>query len=169
MGETRTTATGTTVELSLATPGDHDEIFALFREVVGAGEGYPHHPDRPVTWEDFDEHWLAPAVNQGVARIEGALAGSWTLKPNGVGRAAHVANAGFVVDRRFRGRGVGEVLVRHCMDTAVARGFDAMQFNFVFASNPARRLYERLGFLEVGRVPRVIDGEDVVIYWREIP
>jgi GNAT superfamily N-acetyltransferase len=169
MGETRTTAAGTDVALTVATPADHDEIFAVFAAVVAADEGYPHHPDRPVAWDDFAEHWLTPAVAVGVARVDGVLAGSWTLKHNGVGRAAHVANAGFVVDRRFRGQGVGEVLIRHCVDTAVVNGFDAMQFNFVFASNPARRLYERLGFQEVGRVPRVIDGEDVVIYWREIP
>ncbi|HEX9316987.1 MAG TPA: hypothetical protein VGA71_16450 [Actinomycetota bacterium] len=32
------------------------------------------------------------------------------------------------------------------MEQALAVGFDALQFNAVFASNPARRLYERLGF-----------------------
>ncbi len=43
-----------------------------------------------------------------------------------------------------------------------------MQFNFVFDSNPARRLYERLGFELVGRVPEVIDGEAVCVYWRRL-
>jgi ribosomal protein S18 acetylase RimI-like enzyme len=43
-----------------------------------------------------------------------------------------------------------------------------MQFNLVFASNPARRLYERLGFEAVGRVPEAIDGEDAIVYWRRL-
>ena len=47
-------------------------------------------------------------------------------------------------------------------------GFDALQFNLVFASNPARRLYERLGFEMIGRIPEAVDGEDAVIYWRRL-
>jgi ribosomal protein S18 acetylase RimI-like enzyme len=41
-------------------------------------------------------------------------------------------------------------------------------FNLVFESNPARRLYERLGFEVVGRVPEAFEGEDAIIYWRTI-
>ena len=62
----------------------------------------------------------------------------------------------------------GTALVEHSFDVARALGFDAMQFNFVFDSNPARRLYERLGFELVGHVPEVIDGEAVCIYWRRL-
>jgi ribosomal protein S18 acetylase RimI-like enzyme len=54
------------------------------------------------------------------------------------------------------------------MERARSLGFDALQFNFVFETNPARSLYERLGFQEVGRVPDVIDGEAVCIYWRKL-
>jgi hypothetical protein len=43
-----------------------------------------------------------------------------------------------------------------------------MQFNLVFASNPARHLYLRLGFVEVGRVPAAVDGDDALIYWRSL-
>ncbi|HEX3622544.1 MAG TPA: hypothetical protein VHT97_09530 [Acidimicrobiales bacterium] len=47
-------------------------------------------------------------------------------------------------------------------------GFDALQCNLVVASNPARRLDERLGFEVIGRVPEAIDGEDAVVFWRPI-
>ncbi len=96
------------------------------------------------------------------------MVGGYTMKPNGVGRAAHVANAGYIVEPGWRGRGVGTALVEHSFAVARADGFDAMQFNFVFESNPARRLYERLGFEAIGRVPEVIDGEAVYIYWRRL-
>ena len=43
---------------------------------------------------------------------------------------------------------------------ALDYGFDAIQFNLVFESNPARRLYEELGWREIGRVPQAVDGED---------
>ena len=43
-----------------------------------------------------------------------------------------------------------------------------MQFNLVFESNPARGMYQRLGFTEVGRIPKAVDGEDALIYWRSL-
>jgi ribosomal protein S18 acetylase RimI-like enzyme len=43
-----------------------------------------------------------------------------------------------------------------------------MQFNLVLKSNPARRLYEELGFQVVGRVPGAIEREDALIYWRAL-
>jgi ribosomal protein S18 acetylase RimI-like enzyme len=29
-------------------------------------------------------------------------------------------------------------------------------------------MYERLGFEEIGRIPRAVDGEDALIYWRSL-
>lgn len=148
---------------------DHRELHEAFARVVAAGEGYPQDPDEPVTAEHFQAYWLAPATTGAVARLpDGTFVGAYTMKPNGVGRAAHVANAGYLVVAEHRGRGYGEALVRHSFDTARAHGFDALQFNFVFESNPARALYRRLGFTEIGRVPDVIDGEAVYICWRAL-
>lgn len=158
------------VTIAAVTDADHDELYARFAEVVAAGEGYPQDPSGPFTRADFAAYWLQPARVATVARdaATGVLVGGYTMKPNGPGRAGHVANAGYFVVAERRGRGVGEALVRHSMAAARAAGFDAMQFNLVFESNPARRLYERLGFEVVGRVPEVIDGEAVLVYWRRL-
>lgn len=167
--QVRTTG-GLDVVLEATGGADLDELADLFRAVVAANEGYPQAPDQAVTDDEFVAYWVTPAVAGRVARAvdDGRLLGAYTMKPNGVGRAAHVANAGYVVVADARGRGLGTVLVKDSIATARAAGFDALQFNFVFASNPARRLYERLGFTDVGRVPDVIDGEAVHIYWRRI-
>ncbi|MGH9225197.1 MAG: GNAT family N-acetyltransferase [Acidimicrobiales bacterium] len=79
-----------------------------------------------------------------------------------------MANAGYFVVADHRGRGIGTVLVEHSLTEGRRLGFDALQFNLVFASNPARRLYERLGFSVIGRIPEAVDGEDAVIYWRRL-
>jgi ribosomal protein S18 acetylase RimI-like enzyme len=165
-----TVVTGRTFSVRPTTTADHDELLAAFAAIVAAGEGYPQDPAEPVTWATFEPYWLAPARASYVARDAATdeLAGAYTMKANGYGRAAHVGNAGYFVVPAARGLGLGEALVRHSFETARAHGFDALQFNFVFASNPARRLYERLGFEVVGRVPDVIDGEDVYLYWRRL-
>jgi hypothetical protein len=46
------------------------------------------------------------------------------------------------------------------------RGFEAMLFNLVLEHNPSRRLWERLGSRQVGRIPEVVYGEAALIYWR---
>lgn len=164
------TARGLEVVVSPTTPADHHELHEAFGAAVAANEGYPQSPGEPIEYAAFHKYWLAPASATFVARScdTGAFAGAYTMKPNGVGRAAHVANAGYLVVPQCRGRGLGEALVLHSFTVARSQGFDAMQFNFVFESNPARHLYERLGFQVIGRVPEVIDGEAVVIYWRRL-
>ena len=141
-------------------------LFVLFAEIVAAGEGYPHAP--PLTREVFDATWVHPVTIVVRASIEGALVGAYYLKPNSPGRAAHIANAGYVVAASHRGRGIGELLVRDSIARAPLLGFDAIQFNLVFAANPARRLYERLGWREIGRVPDAIPNEDAIIYYRKV-
>lgn len=161
------TVGGLDVVVTEAGPDDHDELFAAFSAVVAAGEGYPQAPG-PLSVEDFEEYWLDKKSLVAVARHDGRLAGSYYLRPNFPGRGAHIANAGYFVVGDLRGRGLGAALVEDSVAEARRLGFDALQFNLVFASNPARQLYERLGFTVIGRVPEAIDGEDAVIYWRRI-
>jgi ribosomal protein S18 acetylase RimI-like enzyme len=52
------------------------------------------------------------------------------------------------------GRGVARALCAHSLERARARGFRAMQFNFVVSSNErAVRLWQSFGFQIVGRLP----------------
>ena len=91
-----------------------------------------------------------------------------------MGRCGHIANASYAVMSASRGRHVGEALVRDCMAEAKRHGFSILQFNAVVATNTAaRRLYERLGFLQLGTIPNGfrMDGgryEDICPYYREL-
>jgi GNAT superfamily N-acetyltransferase len=159
-------AQGKALDIHAARPEEHRDLYEAFAEIVVRGEGFPQDPAAALTYDDFSDYWLDHKSYVGVATVDGRLAGSYHLKPNFVGRAAHIANAGYFVVRDLRGQGIGERLVLHSMEQALALGFDALQFNAVFASNPARSLYERLGFQVIGSIPDAIDGEPIVIYWR---
>jgi GNAT superfamily N-acetyltransferase len=154
------------VDIRLATTDDHDELYLAFSRIVGAGDGFPQAP--PLTRADFDDYWLAHSSAVCVANFGAYLIGGYYIKPNFVGRAAHIANAGYFVLAPYRGTGVGRALVEHSLREARRCGFDAMQFNLVFESNPARAMYDKLGFKEVGRIPAAVDGEDALIYWRSL-
>lgn len=47
-----------------------------------------------------------------------------------------------------RGRGVGEILVRHCVQLGDAAGFAAIVISTAEWMHAAHRLYQRLGFVE---------------------
>jgi ribosomal protein S18 acetylase RimI-like enzyme len=52
------------------------------------------------------------------------------------------------------GRGVARRMCEHSLEHARARGYRAMQFNFVVSTNErAVRLWQSLGFEIVGRLP----------------
>jgi len=160
-----------------------DALFVLFEGVVDAREGFPHAP--PLTRDVFEATWVLDVTATVAVRVQdgghrGApadgsrargsetLVGAYYLRPNFAGRAAHIANAGYVVAPPWRGRGIGRLLVEDSVRRAPHLGFDAVQFNLVFSSNPARSLYESLGWREIGRVPDAVEGEDAVIYWRRV-
>ncbi|HZT66835.1 MAG TPA: GNAT family N-acetyltransferase [Acidimicrobiales bacterium] len=153
--------------VTAATPDDHDDLFTAFSRIVEDGDGFPQNP--PLLRHEFDEYWLAHSSVVAVARTDsGQLAGAYYLKPNFVGRASHIANAGYFVVGPFRRRGLGRSLVLHSLEQGRRLGFDALQFNLVFETNPARTLYEELGFSQIGRVPRAVEDEDALIYWRAL-
>jgi ribosomal protein S18 acetylase RimI-like enzyme len=74
-----------------------------------------------------------------------------------------------VVDPAARGQGVGQLLVRACLDRARAAGKHRMVISTDPRMTTAHRLYERLGF---SRLPErdwsPIPGTDLLVYSRDL-
>jgi L-amino acid N-acyltransferase YncA len=135
-----------------ATPEDHEAIWCIMEPIIRAGETYSL--PRDMSREQALAHWFAPDRSVFVAEEGGKVVGTYYLRANRPGPGAHVANAGFMVSEKAGGKGMGQALCEHALATAKARGFTSMQFNFVVASNDrAVRLWQRMGFGEIGRAP----------------
>jgi ribosomal protein S18 acetylase RimI-like enzyme len=144
-----------------------DSIYAAYAAAVDTGEAFPRHS--PTTRATFRKAWLHDKTSVFVARTRAAGAvGSYWLRPNFPERAAHIANAAYVVAQDHQRRGVGRLLVLHSLEEARLRGYDAMMFNLVLAQNPAVPLYEECGFTELGRIPSAVAGTDALILWRAL-
>lgn len=132
---------------------DLDGMIAIWNEVVESGDAFPQ--EVPLTRESGVE-FFASQTHVGVAVDEsGEIVGLYILHPNNVGRCGHIANASYAVRSACRGRHIGEKLVLDCLDKAKASGFGVLQFNAVVEGNiHARHLYERLGFTQLGTIPR---------------
>jgi L-amino acid N-acyltransferase YncA len=136
-----------------ATPSDRPSVLRIARGIVEEGTTYSFPPE--TTDQELIEYFLAPESPSFVAEREGAIVGCYVLRANRSGRGSHVANASYAVDGGAQGTGVGYAMGRHSLDEARRRGFLAIQFNFVVATNErAVALWQRLGFETVGRLPR---------------
>lgn len=100
--------------------------------------------------------WIEVPTATFVAVLDGKVVGTYFLKPNQPGLGSHVCNAGYAVASSARGKGIATLMCEDSQVQAVAMGFRAMQFNLVVATNErAVRLWQRLGFEIVGRLPGV--------------
>lgn len=131
---------------------DRAAVWRMLEPVIRAGETYAL--PRDMSEADVLAFWLAPDRETFVAEDDGRLVGTYYLRANNRGGGAHVANCGYVTAAEATGRGVARAMCAHSLETARARGFAAMQFNFVIASNTrAIALWEGMGFQTVGRLP----------------
>ena len=148
---------------------DRAALDALGAQVLDTGAEFPFERH-----EDFRAYWYATKAECWVAEDEGQILGSYVLKPVQPGRGAHVANAGYMVDPKARGRGLGRELADHSIERARALGYRAMQFNYVVATNEAAvRLWREVGFEIVARLPGAFRHEregwtDVLVLWRAL-
>ena len=137
-----------------AKPTDGDAIWAIIGAAFRAGETYPI--PRDISHADALAYWHTPGHWVFVAEQGGKIVGTYYLRANQKGGGAHVCNCGYIVAPGAQGRGVARAMYEHSLAEARNRGFTAMQFNFVVASNErALRLWQDCGFKIVGTLPGV--------------
>ncbi|KRE22046.1 hypothetical protein ASE66_26730 [Bosea sp. Root483D1] len=122
------------------------------------------------TQADFESFWHGIAAEVAVERVllfvardESGIVGTAQLHPVGKPNQPHRAEiAKVLVHSQARRRGIGEALMRAAEAAALALGRDLLVLD-TDEGGAARRLYSRLGWTEVGTIPRYAlmpDGRD---------
>ncbi|MCI5579458.1 MAG: GNAT family N-acetyltransferase [Oscillospiraceae bacterium] len=146
-------------------------MIKIWNEVVDEGTAFPQ---EELLTEQTGADFFAAQTYCAVAVDENGVCGLYILHPNNVGRCGHICNASYAVSSEKRGLHIGEALVSDCLVQAKLHGFGVLQFNAVVATNVhARHLYERLGFTQLGTIPkgfRLKSGEyeDICPYYHEL-
>lgn len=146
------------------------EMIEIWNEIVEEGNAFPQ--EELLNLEN-GKKFFATQTYTGVAADSETdkIYGLYILHPNNIGRCGHICNASYAVRADSRGLHIGEKLVLDCMEQGREHGFSILQFNAVVAGNiHARHLYERLGFTQLGTIPkgfRMKDGryEDICPYY----
>jgi ribosomal protein S18 acetylase RimI-like enzyme len=112
-------------------------------------------------WTFFDEKTKPEDVL--VAEVDGTLAGYVKLgRPTRLAASDHVCTInGLAVGGEHRRRGIGRALIAAAAEEARARGCRRLTLRVLGPNEPARALYESLGFVVEGvqRQEFRIDGE----------
>jgi ribosomal protein S18 acetylase RimI-like enzyme len=131
---------------------DRDAIWNILEPVLRAGETYTQPPD--VGRDDALGYWFHDGHEVFVAEDAGRVVGTYYLRANQSGGGSHVANCGYMTAPAAQGRGIARAMLDHSLARARARGFRAMQFNFVVSTNErAVKTWLAYGFEIVGRLP----------------
>ena len=152
---------------------DLGAMIQIWNEVVEEGNAFPQEELlNDITGSEF----FASQTYSAVAEDENThtIYGLYILHPNNVGRCGHICNASYAVSSGSRGQHIGKMLVLDCLQQAKNHAFKILQFNAVVENNTyARRLYESLGFVQLGTIPngfRMKDGhfENICPYYYEL-
>lgn len=114
---------------------DWDQIWPILEKILRSGETYAFATD--MSEQEAKQVWVDTPHKTLVAEEDGLILGSYFLKAN------------------FGGKGVATLMCEHSQQLALELGYLAMQFNFVVSTNEsAVRLWQKLGFNTVGRIPK---------------
>ena len=148
-------------------------MIEIWNEIVEDGVAFPQ---EELLTQETGEEFFAEQSYCGVAYDNSSkeVLGLYILHPNNVGRCSHICNASYGVLSNYRGKHIGESLVKNCIAVGKEIGFSILQFNAVVKTNySARHLYEKLGFIQLGTIKngfRMKDGsfEDICPYYIEL-
>ena len=125
-------------------PGLAEPLAELFEALRAAGDERWFHP-HPLTREEAER--LSAYEGRDVYRVlteDGRVLAYGMLR--GWDEGYEVPSLGLAVHPRARGRGAGRALVDHLHEAARARGAARVRLTVYADNEPARRLYEELGY-----------------------
>lgn len=152
---------------------DWDAVWEILRPVFQSGETYAFSPD--ITEQEACRIWIdIPSATFVSLGRNNRILGTYYIKANQPALGSHVCNCGYIVAEHTRGKGIASDMCEHSQKEAVTRGFRAMQYNLVVATNEgAIRLWKRLGFDVIGALPKAfrhprLGFVDALVMYKEL-
>ncbi len=129
-----------------------------------------------IEMDSFVHPWSAEEITRDIVRNEKAFVAVAELDGEAVGYADMWIVAGeaqlynIVTDPRYRGRGIGQLLLKYMTQTAARLGCNVMTLEVRRSNEPAISLYRKDGFRDTGirRGYYTDNHEDAVLMDRDI-
>ncbi len=150
---------GRNVVLRTPTWNDLDDLLALINSLVEEGANILI--DERITREE-EIDWLSKTLTllekdeafYVVAEVNGKVISNSELRWRKTGHDRHVGSIGIIIVDGFRGLGIGTEMMRALIEQARKTGLKVLTLSVYANNEPAKHLYKKVGFTEVGRIPR---------------
>ncbi|OGY25156.1 MAG: hypothetical protein A2Y57_04850 [Candidatus Woykebacteria bacterium RBG_13_40_7b] len=160
-------------------PGEDDleKLFVFFNKLINEDTFILRSKEDKVTFEE-ERKWFSEALSK-IRRKEAVfiqayyqnqLVGQVEVR-KGQFRKKFVGTLHIAVDCDFRGEGIGEELMKQSEENCKNLGIKIISLNVYDRNDIAIGLYKKMGFTELGRLPKAIEfqggfGDEVYMYKR---
>ena len=116
--------------------------------------------------EDSVRMWMSYLTYRAVITVvyDGKVCGNGLIYLNSLKKISHTALFAMIVDKEYRGKGIGTALLKELFKLAKERFKLEMLHLEVYTSNPAIHLYERQGFRRFGVHKKFLKEPDGTYY-----
>jgi phosphinothricin acetyltransferase len=145
---------------------DLDNLVALVNELV---EERAEILRTTKVTRDEEAEWLGrrlASIENGalqalVAEIDGKIVASSAVGQRipEYSEHIHVGEMGISILKNARGIGLGTTLIESLIELAKRAGLMVIMLDMFATNTVARRLYEKVGFVEVGKIPKAINRD----------
>lgn len=167
---TLTSKSGKLIVLRPPKAGDEQILFGYAQALEAEDTFVLLNSGQPVTWSE-ESNYLKTTLDKiranwqvhELAFFENKLIGSSQISLQGR-RKMHVGNFGISVAAEFRGDGIGELLAKVVIEEARQKlKIEIVTLEMFETNKVARSLYEKLGFVEYGRLPGGLEHKGVKV------
>ena len=151
--------------LRSAQPSDAAEMVAFMRTAAGETEFLLRYPEECTMSEAGEAAFLDEVLSSSdqvmlCCFVNGNLAGNAMLTMNSRIKTRHRASVAIGLLEEYWGLGIGTALFQEMIAIGKARNLDHLELDYIEGNDRARRLYEKMGFVETARVPEVYRLKD---------
>ncbi|MGM9584302.1 MAG: GNAT family N-acetyltransferase [Faecousia sp.] len=139
---------------------DAAPMLDYFKTVSGETEYLLRYPEECTMSEGEEAAFLSGALESDTQLmiccfVEGRLAGNSMLSMNTRLKIRHRASVAIGLLREYWGLGIGTALFQELIAIGKERGLDHLELDYIEGNQRARRLYEKMGFVQTAEVPDV--------------
>lgn len=95
------------------------------------------------------------------AFVNGELAGNCSVNPLGpMRRLTHRGSVAIALKKDYWGRGIATSMLEYLFALSKVAGYERLELGVIEGNAQAKHLYEKVGFVEIGRVPASMKYDD---------
>ena len=145
---------------------DAADMIENLRIVSGETEFLLRYADE-VTYTTEDEAKLLEGKRNATreimmaAEVEGKLAGTCCIMTKGeIRRIRHRCDFAIALAQEFCDTGLGTEMMKYSLSLAKDMGYEQVELGVVDGNNRAKHLYEKMGFVEIGKTLKALKYDD---------